>query len=217
MSRLELHCKAFLFDLDGVLVDSRVVVERTWRRWAERHHLDPGTLIQIAHGRRTRDTLEAATPHLATDAEVAWLDDTELADLDGLRAVPGAHQLLTALPPDRWAIVTSCGRPLAHQRLASIGLPVPRVLVVSEDVKQGKPAPDGYRLGAKRLGYDAAACMVFEDAPAGVAAGRAAGARVVGLTTTYAAVDLPDTEATIPDFTSIQVRRERDDFVLAIR
>lgn len=161
--------------------------------------------------------MEAATPHLATDAEVAWLDDTELADLDGLRAVPGAHQLLKALPQDRWAIVTSCGRALAHQRLAAVGLPVPRVLVVSEDVKQGKPAPDGYRLGAERLGYDAAACIVFEDAPAGVAAGRRAGARVVGLTTAFSALDLPDAEATIPDFTSIHVRLEREDFVFAVR
>jgi sugar-phosphatase len=93
-------------------------------------------------------------------------------------------------------------------------LPVPEVLVVSEDVKHGKPAPDGYRLAANRLGYDPAACLVFEDAPAGVAAARGAGARVIGLMTTYLALDLTDTEATIRDFTSIHVRADNDGFWL---
>ncbi len=194
---MEFRCKAFLFDLDGVLVDSRAVVERTWRRWAQRHQLDPDLLLQIAHGRRTRDTLEAATPDLALDSEVAWLDAVELTDTNGLRVVPGAKQLVSALPADRWAVVTSCGRALAQLRLESVGLPVPDVLVVSE-------------------GYDAAACIVFEDAPAGVAAGRAAGARVLGVTTTHSAADLPDTEVTIPDFTDIHVRADRDTFVLSI-
>ena len=214
---MEFRCKAFLFDLDGVLVDSRAVVERTWRRWAQRHQLDPDLLLQIAHGRRTRDTLEAATPDLALDSEVAWLDAVELTDTNGLRVVSGAKQLVSALPADRWAVVTSCGRALAQLRLESVGLPVPDVLVVSEEVTHGKPAPDGYRLAANRLGYDAAACIVFEDAPAGVAAGRAAGARVLGVTTTHSAADLPDTEATIPDFTGIHVRPDRDTFVLSIK
>src|SRR2546421_9340533 len=103
---VQVRCSAFLFDLDGVLVDSRAVVERTWRRWAQRHHLDPDLLLQIAHGRRTRDTLEAATPDLALDSEVAWLDALELADIDGLRVVSGAKQLVSALPAGRWAVVT---------------------------------------------------------------------------------------------------------------
>jgi sugar-phosphatase len=214
---LELRCQAFLFDLDGVLVDSQAVVERTWRRWAQRHDLDPDTLIQTAHGRRTRDTVKAAIPDLAVDGEVAWLDAAELADVDGLRVVPGAQQLLSLLPPDRWAVVTSCGRALARLRLTAVGLPLPEVLVVSEDVKQGKPAPDGYRLAVNRLGVDAAACVVFEDAPAGVAAGRAAGARVIGLTTSYLALDLADTEATIPDFISIDVLPDHDALVLTVR
>ena len=214
MTAFNLRCKALLFDLDGVLVDSQAVVERTWRRWAERHRFDADAILRAAHGRRTSDTLKEAAPHLAIDTEVAWLDATELADVDGLRVVPGADRLLAALPPNRWAIVTSCGRALAQRRLTSVGLPVPEVLVVSEDVKQGKPAPDGYRLAATRLGYDPADCVVFEDAPAGVAAARAAGARVIGLMTTYLASDLRDTEATIPDFTNIHVRPDHDGFSL---
>lgn len=216
MNRLELRCKALLFDLDGVLVDSRAVVERTWRRWAQRHHMDPVTLLHIAHGRRTRDTLQTAAPDLAIDSEVAWLDATELADVEGLRAVPGAKQLVPSLSPDRWAIVTSCGRALAQLRLASVGLPVPKVLVVAEEVNQGKPAPDGYRLAAERLGYGAAECIVFEDAPAGIAAGRAAGARVLALSTTYPATYLLGADATIADFTRIRVHRERDTLVVTI-
>jgi len=213
---LEFRCKAFLFDLDGVLVDSRSVVERTWRRWAERHQLDPLPLLQVAHGRRARDTLRMVVPNLATDAEVEWLDATELADREGLPAVPGAKELVTVLPRDRWAIVTSCGRDLARLRLGSAGFPIPDVMMVAEEVKRGKPAPDGYRLGAKRLGYAPADCVVFEDAPAGVVAGRAAGARVVGVTTTHAAADLPGADATIADFRGIDIRPRQDDFVVAI-
>jgi len=211
---LEFRCKAFLFDLDGVLVDSRSVVERTWRRWAERHQLDPLPLLQVAHGRRARDTLRMVVPSLATDEEVAWLDATELADREGLSVVSGANELLTALPRDRWAIVTSCGRDLARLRLGSAGLPMPAVMIVAEEAKRGKPAPDGYLLGASRLGYEPAECVVFEDAPAGVAAGRATGARVVGVTTTHAAGDLPGVDATIADFRGTDIRPEHDAFVV---
>lgn len=212
---MELRCKAFLFDLDGVLVDSRAVVERTWRRWAQCHHVDPDTILRIAHGRRTMDTLQVAVPHLAWDEEVAWLDTTELQDVESLRVVPGADQLLSILPPDRWAVVTSCTRALARLRLLSVGLPVPAVLVVSEEVSHGKPAPDGYQLAAARLGYDPAACVVFEDAPAGVMAGRTAGARVLALTTTHPARDLIGAEAMISDFSTFHVRAEHDAFIVA--
>lgn len=213
---LELRCKAFLFDLDGVLVDSRAVVERTWCRWAERHHVDANALLEIAHGRRTRDTLAAAALGVDIDSEVAWLDAAELNDIDGLRAVPGAKEFVSALPAGRWAIVTSCGRALAQLRLESVGLPLPDLLIVSEDVSRGKPAPDGYRLAADRLGYGPSDCIVFEDAPAGAAAGRAAGARVVGLTTTHSAADLPDVAAAIPDFSGVHVRPDHDGLILSV-
>jgi len=214
---VQVRCSGFLFDLDGVLVDSRAVVERTCRRWARRHHLDPEQVLRIAHGRRTRDTVQAAAPHLETDREVAWLDAAELADVAGLSAVPGSREFLAALPASSWAVVTSCGRALAELRLSSVGLPIPRILVTSEDVSQGKPAPDGYRLGAKRLGLDPTACIVFEDAPAGIAAARGAGARVIALTTMLAARDLEGADATIPDFTAIHVRREHAAFVVTTR
>jgi len=215
----EFRCKAFLFDMDGVLVDSRAIVERTWRRWAtERHPIDLVRLLHVAHGRRARDTLLIMAPSLATDAEVAWLDATELADVEGLRVLGGAHELVAALPRNRWAIVTSCGRDLARLRLGAVGLPAPDVLIVAEEVPRGKPAPDGYRLGAERLGYAPSACIVFEDAPAGVAAGKASGARVLALTTNYAPRDLQEAgaDATIADLRSIQVHQEHDDLVVTV-
>jgi len=213
---VQISCAAFLFDLDGVLVDSRAVVERTCRRWALRHQLNPETVLRIAHGRRSRDTVKAAAPHLEADREAAWIDAAEFADVDGLSAVPGAAELLASLPAGSWAVVTSCGRALAELRLRSVGLPIPRIVVTSEDVVQGKPAPDGYQLGAKRLGLDPARCVVFEDAPAGIAAARAAGARAIALTTMLAAADLAGADATIPDFTAIRVRPEHDAFVVTI-
>jgi sugar-phosphatase len=211
---VELRCKALLFDLDGVLVDSRAVVERTWQRWAERHGIDPAPFLAIAHGRRAMDTLRAVAPHLATDAEVSWLDDAELVDVASLRVLPGAAPLLASLPSDRWAIVTSCDLDLARVRLGAAGLPIPDLFVTSDDVKLGKPAPDGYRLAAHRLALDPRDCIVFEDAPAGVAAGLAAGARVIGLATTHTARDLPGTLTVIPNLAAVHVRVERDGLVI---
>ena len=192
------------------------MVERTWRRWGELHQIDPAPFLKIAHGRRARDTLRMVEPRFATDKEVAWLDATELADREELPAVPGAKELVSTLPRDRWAIVTSCGRDLARLRLGSAGVPIPDVMIVAEDAKRGKPAPDGYLFGAERLGYAPADCIVFEDAPAGVEAGRAAGASVVGITTTHDAADLPGADATIADFRGIDIRLREDDFVVTI-
>ncbi|HKC39639.1 MAG TPA: HAD-IA family hydrolase [Gemmatimonadales bacterium] len=211
---MELRCSAFLFDLDGVLVDSRAVVERVCRLWAQRHGLDPEQVLRIAHGRRSRDTVRTAAPHLEADREAAWIDAVELADVAGLSAVAGAGALLAALPAASWAVVTSCGRALAQRRLTAVGLPIPKIIVTSEEVAQGKPAPDGYQLGAKRLGQHPASCIVFEDAPAGIAAARAAGARVIGLTTMLAAGDLRGADATISELSAIRVRQDHDGFVV---
>jgi sugar-phosphatase len=203
---LQLECKGLLFDLDGVLVDSRDVVERTWRRWAARQQIDPEPLLRVAHGRRASDTLKEVYPGVAITEAVAWLDAAELDDVEGITAIPGAHRFLTTLPESAWAIVTSCSRALALRRLGAANLPVPRLLVTSDDVARGKPAPDGYRLGATKLGVEPSSCLVFEDAPAGIAAGRAAGCRVVGITTTHVAAQLHDTAGIVADLTQVVVR-----------
>ena len=210
-------CRAFLFDLDGVLVDSRAVVERTWERWAERHGIDPGPFLRIAHGRRARDTLQAVNPALARDEEVEWLDAAELVDLAGLRPVAGAIQFFSSLPEHARAIVTSCSRALAVERLTAATMPVPALLVTADDVVNGKPAPDGYRLAAQRLGVDPSSCLVFEDAPPGIAAGHAAGCRVVGLTTTHSAEQVQQADFVIPDLTHVRVVPATDAFEVELR
>jgi sugar-phosphatase len=184
------RCDAILFDMDGTLVDSTKSVERQWRRWAPRHGLDPERFIAVAHGRRTLDTLQELTPHLASEEEADRFDAEEAADDEGVVEVPGAGALLGIVPRSRWAIVTSAKRPLAVARLATARLPLPSVLISGDDVRTGKPDPEGYLLAARALRVAPARCLVVEDTPAGVAAGLAAGMRVLGLTQTYPAASL---------------------------
>jgi mannitol-1-/sugar-/sorbitol-6-phosphatase len=202
---MRILCHAVLFDLDGVLVDSRTIVERTWRRWATRHGVDPELLLEVAHGRRTQETLLEVVPHLATTEELAWLEAAELADEDGLVQVPGAARLLATLRTVPWAVVTSAGPELARRRLAAAGLPLPPVLVSSSDVIHGKPMPDGYLAAAERLAVAPAEAVVFEDAPAGIAAGLAAGSTVIAVASTHSAAQLEGASLVVPDLTPISV------------
>jgi sugar-phosphatase len=182
-----LECKAVLFDLDGVLVDSRAVVERTWLRWTERYGLKSPDIVARSHGRRSTDTLRELVPEEAIAGEVAWLEQVELSDTEGLVALPGAREALSVLPDEARAIVTSGGRELALMRLRCVQLPVPRILIAAGDVRVGKPSPEGYALAASRLGHDPRDCVVIEDTPAGISAGRAAGCTVIGVSTTFPA------------------------------
>lgn len=202
-----LKCRGFLFDMDGVLVNSHAVVDRTWRRWAARHAMDPDPIIAVAHGRRTSDTLRDIAPHLDIAAEVKWLDEAERDDLDGVVAMPGAVAILTHLPGVAWAVVTSCGDALARARLEAAGLPIPRVLIASERIERGKPLPDGYLAGARGLHLTPAECIVFEDTPPGIEAGLAAGAQVVGLSTTYDAGQLTAATRVVRDLSEVHVGR----------
>jgi mannitol-1-/sugar-/sorbitol-6-phosphatase len=196
--------------MDGVLVDSTAIVERTWRRWAARHGIQAEPLLQVAHGRRTQETLLEVAPHLAVPEELAWLEATELADDEGLIAVAGAERLLTMLTDVPWAVVTSAGSELARRRLAVADLPMPRVLVTSEDVTSGKPAPDGYLLSAQRLGVAPSQAVVFEDTPTGIAAARSAGSAVIGVATTYAPPQLRGAALVVADLTSIKIEADDD-------
>lgn len=207
---VRIDCAALLFDMDGVLLDFRPVVERTWRRWAARHGLDAGMIIRAAHGRRTSDSLRAVAPELATASEVAWLDAAELADLEGIEPVAGASALIATVPAGRWTVVTSAGRALAALRLQAVGLSLPANAVTSENVQRGKPAPDGYLLACERLGVRAADCLVVEDAPAGIESGLAAGARVLALTTTHPAAALSKATYVVRDFLGVRVTERPD-------
>ncbi|WP_291879240.1 HAD-IA family hydrolase [Caulobacter sp.] len=177
---------AFLFDMDGTVLTSIVASERVWGTWARKHGLDVEAVCKSIHGRRAVETVRSFNiPDVDEDAEVLWLKDAEIADTDGIDAIEGAAAFLNALPADRWAVVTSAPRELAKVRLAAAGLPIPAVLITAEDVDRGKPAPDCFLLAAQRLGHPIEDCLVFEDAPAGIAAGEAAGAKVVVVTATH--------------------------------
>jgi sugar-phosphatase len=174
-----------LFDMDGVLVNSKPAIDRVRTKWAEYRGLDVQTVLDLPHGQKTSEAFANIAPHLNLKEEVAWLDAEEERDLSGITAIPGASALLGALALDEWALVTSSGRELAPRRLAAAGLPAPRTMVAGDSVKRSKPDPEGYLLGAKLLGRKPDECVVFEDAPAGIAAGIAAGIRVIGVATTY--------------------------------
>jgi sugar-phosphatase len=186
---VEVICNGLLFDLDGVLIDSTPAVARVWSSWALDHGFEPEEIVRRAHGRPSIATIRDLLPDANHEAENRKVEQGEIDDVDGLVPLPGARELLNSLPDDRWAIVTSCSRPLAEVRLKAAGLPVPRRLLTSNDVTNGKPAPEPYLKGAALLGFPSAKCLVFEDAPAGIRAGKAAGSRVVAFRTTA-----PDSE-----------------------
>jgi sugar-phosphatase len=198
-------CNAVLFDLDGVLVDSAEVVERTWRRWAGRHGFDPDEVIRTAHGRRTIETIRLLAPHLAADEEAATLAASESIETDGVYEVPGARELLESLPPRSWAVVTSGIRPVAELRIRHTCLPTPSVLVTADQVRHGKPHPEGFLTAAERLGLDPAQCVVVEDAPPGIEAAHAAGMRVVAIASTYDRKALIGADAVLPALSSLRI------------
>jgi sugar-phosphatase len=196
---------AVLFDLDGVLVDSHTVVERTWRRWAALRGLEVPDLVSRAHGRRSIETVRNVAPHLDAAEEVRWLSNAELVDFDGVVALPGALAALASLSDGQVAIVTSGGRELAQRRLKQAGLPIPRVLAAAEDVREGKPSPEGYLTAARHLGVVPSRCIVFEDTPPGVDAGRAAGATVIALSTTFPKKALAAADAVLHTLASVRI------------
>jgi len=181
---VEISCEGLLFDLDGVLVDSTPAVERVWSKWALAHGLDPAETVRLAHGRPSIATVRDILPDADFEAENEIILRGELEDTEGVVPLPGARELLQSLPPERWALVTSCARPLADVRLKAAGLPIPRNKITCDDVRNGKPDPEPYIKGAALLGFPASRCIVFEDAPAGVRAGKAAGAVVIALRST---------------------------------
>jgi mannitol-1-/sugar-/sorbitol-6-phosphatase len=188
-----------LFDLDGTLVDSRVVIARHWQHFAERHGLELDAILAVCHGRRSAETIAEVAPSLDAHAEAAILDAAEEVDTDGLVVVPGAPELLASLTDAGWGVVTSGHRTLATRRLSAVALPVPAVLVCGDDVERGKPDPEGFLRAAALLGVDSRACIVVEDAPAGIAAGIAAGATVVAVETTHRADALAAAHAVVSD------------------
>jgi sugar-phosphatase len=191
----EISCAALLFDLDGVLINSTPAVARVWSRWAVEHGFNPEEVVARAHGRPSLTTVREYLPHSDHDAENREVERREIDDLEGVIPLPGALELLGSLPVDRWTIVTSCTRALAEVRIKAAGLPLPRKMITSNDIQHGKPHPEPFLKGAAILEFPPQDCVVVEDVPAGVRAGKSSGARVVAFTTTVQVAALKEAGA----------------------
>jgi sugar-phosphatase len=201
----QVACDSVLFDLDGVLIDSSTCITRHWRWWAQKHGLNLAAIMGVAHGMRTVETMRLVAPHLDVEAEAARFTAREVAETDGVVQIEGAFELLTMLPADAWAVVTSAGLDLARSRMQRAGLPFPHLFVTSDDVKRGKPAPEPYLVAAERMGMQVAQCVAVEDSPAGIEAAHAAGMQVIAITTTHARDELPERRLVIDDLSALCV------------
>jgi mannitol-1-/sugar-/sorbitol-6-phosphatase len=180
----KISCKAILFDMDGVLVDSTPAVARVWSWWARRHGFDPIKTVHQAHGRPSIATIRELLPNANHEAENREVERREIIDVEGVIPLAGVTELLTSLPTGRWTIVTSGTKPLADTRLRVAGIAPPAQFITAADITIGKPDPEPYLKGAALLGFAPEDCLVVEDASAGVRSGKAAGARVLAVLST---------------------------------
>jgi mannitol-1-/sugar-/sorbitol-6-phosphatase len=191
----QVQCAVLLFDMDGVLIDSTPAVARVWRRWAIEHGFNPEEVVGRAHGRPSLTTVREYLPNSDHEKENREVERREIQDLEGVVPLPGSLELLASLPEERWTIVTSCTRRLAEVRVAAAGLPVPKKLITSSDITNGKPHPEPYLKAASLLGFPMAKCIVLEDVPAGIRSGKSAGARVIAFKTTTREAELREAGA----------------------
>ena len=196
--------------MDGVLISSTSADERCWLQWAKHHHMEGSFSLQSTHGRRGIDTLRALRPDLDANVELRRLEDYDAEDHSGLIILPGVEKLLASLPADRWTIVTSATTRLLEGRLSYAGLPIPAVLVPAEKVANGKPHPEPYLTGAKLLGLAPTDCLVMEDSPAGVASGKAAGCRVLGLLSSHTQAELNGADWFVASLEQVTAAPQRD-------
>jgi sugar-phosphatase len=211
----KLIVSAFLFDMDGTLVDSNATVEKAWAMWAQRYNLNLPELLAYSHGRPTLATMqyfgERIAPGKDWQAEADELQQFELTIGGQSAEIPGAGTLLAQLIDAPWAVVTSAPRAIAEARIQDAGLPLPRVLVPADEIRKGKPHPEGYLKAARELSVPAERCVVFEDTPPGVEAGLNAGMQVIGLLTTVTA-DRLRTPNVIRNFFDLRVTQRDGSF-----
>jgi mannitol-1-/sugar-/sorbitol-6-phosphatase len=209
---LRLVCRAVLFDLDGVLIDTTPIITEAWTTWADDKGLDARKVLEVAHGRRSVEVIATVAPELVAETEARDLEELEEKRAQKIVSIEGAADLLSGLPPESWAVVTSAGRPLALHRMSLAALPEPKTLVSADEVTEGKPHPEGYLAAADQLGVAPEDCVVIEDAPAGIDAAHAAGMKVIAVLTTFEADDLSDADAVVETLSHVKVGSvERDD------
>ncbi|MCZ4521016.1 HAD-IA family hydrolase [Rhodococcus ruber] len=180
--RRSVTATAFLFDMDGTLVDSHASIEAVWFEFAERHGVDKAVMAKALPGRLAADIiLRVLGPTADLRAALRWIREREHQSPVPVRPIAGTKEFLASVPRDRWAVVTSASRSMMVRRLTAAGLPTPNVAVCAEDVAVGKPDPEGFLSAAQQLGVSIESCVVFEDADAGIAAAHAAGARCIAI------------------------------------
>jgi sugar-phosphatase len=203
---LTLNCQAILFDLDGTLIDSAVRIQRLWEEWGELHGIAPQFLMEVMHGHRAGETISIVAPHLSVQDEVEALEIIETSDMGGVRPYASAGDLLSKLSSKQWAIVTSGSLRVASARMKHVGLPTPDIFITGDDVKMGRPAPDGYLLAAQHLNVKPSDCVVIEDAPAGIQAGKAAGMKVIAVASTLLREALSQADGVVQQLAEIQLQ-----------
>jgi mannitol-1-/sugar-/sorbitol-6-phosphatase len=213
---VNVRCKAVLFDMDGTLVDSTRVVELAWGWWAARHHLTLQTVLSFSHGRPTIATMEHFFPARDHTEELKEMEHYEETQMEGIVAVPGAAQVVHALQNHPWGIVTSAWRTLAEARIIAAGLPLPNVIVPVDEIRNGKPEPEGFLHAAERLGVAPEECLAFEDTRPGIEAGLNAGMQVVGLLTTVPAEQLQH-RPLIRDFRDVTIQFDGERLKIELR
>ena len=204
------NAKGILFDMDGVLISSIGAAVRCWKRWAKRYGVPNAEEFVIPHGVRSIDLVKMLRPDIDPQEGLRAIEDMEVEDVADLQVLPGVKSLLESLPPERWAIVTSATRRLLLARLKAAGLPVPERLISAEIVERGKPDPEPYRRGAELLGLRPEECVVVEDAPSGVGAGKAAGCRVLGVLGTHSAAELHEGDWVVGSLEGLAVTANPD-------
>jgi len=197
--------KGILFDMDGVLISSIGAAVRCWKRWAKRYGVPNAEEFEIPHGVRSIDLVKMLRPDIDPREGLRAIEDMEVEDVADLQVLPGVKVLLESLPLERWAIVTSATRRLLLARLKAAGLPVPERIISAEMVERGKPDPEPYRRGAELLGFRPDECVVVEDAPSGVGAGKAAGCRVLGVLGTHSAAELGEADWVVGSLEGLRV------------
>jgi sugar-phosphatase len=202
--------KGILFDMDGVLVSSIESVVRSWRRWAKLYDVPNAEAFEMPHGVRAKDIIKTLLPDVDLQEAVRVIEDIEVEDVADLRVLPGVKTLLAGLPPERWAIVTSSTQRLLLARLGSARLPVPERIISGDMVERGKPDPEPYRRGAELLGFRPEECVVVEDAPSGVGAGKAAGCQVLAVLGTHPAAELGEADWVVGSLEGLTVTVKPD-------
>ena len=216
LASVALSVRGVLFDMDGVLISSTEADERCWLRWARFHGMEGTFSIQSTHGKRSIDTLRELRPDLDPMTERKRLEDFDAEDPGAVIVLPGVKPLIASLPANAWTIVTSAPKSLMRNRLMSTGILMPQRFVAADDVSHGKPHPEPYERGARVLGLEPSECLVIEDAPAGIKAGKDAGCKVLAVLSSHTPVELTDADWIVPSLEHVTAA-PADDGTIAIR